>query len=106
MRSDDERQQDSGSKGKKKAKAKAKAKGGKPSTSEHLLDLSKSFDKGMPKPTSRAQEKKQKAEQLANLLRIQKELTSDYKVRVDSVALVRLCLFPLALRLPFDACLQ
>jgi hypothetical protein len=64
----------------KKAEAKAKkAKGGKKSTTDHLLDLSKSFDKGLPKPKSRAEEKQQKAEQLANLLRIQKELTSDYK---------------------------
>jgi hypothetical protein len=39
-----------------------------------------SFDKGMPQPKNRAEEKKQKAEQLANLLRIQKELSSDYKV--------------------------
>ena len=39
-----------------------------------------SFDKGMPQPKNRQEEKKQKAEQLANLLRIQKELTSDYKV--------------------------
>lgn len=39
-----------------------------------------SFDKGMPQPKTRAEEKKQKAEQLANLLRIQKELSSDYKV--------------------------
>jgi len=67
----------------KKAEAKAKkAKGGKKSTTDHLLDLSKSFDKGLPKPKSRAEEKQQKAEQLANLLRIQKELTSDYKVGV------------------------
>lgn len=82
--SDDERKQDSGSKSEKQKKAKAKAAGGKPSTTEHLLDLSKSFDKGMPKPKSRAEEKKQKAEQLANLLRIQKELTSDYKVAPQS----------------------
>lgn len=88
MRSDDERKQDSGSKSEKQKKAKAKAAGGKPSTTEHLLDLSKSFDKGMPKPKSRAEEKKQKAEQLANLLRIQKELTSDYKVCVESAAIV------------------
>ena len=69
--------QGSGSKSTKQTKA--KAKGGKPSTTDALLDLSKSFDKGLPKPKSRAEEKKQKAEQLANLLRIQKELTSDYK---------------------------
>jgi len=69
----------SASKGDKQKKAKAKAKGGKPSTTDALLDLSKSFDKGMPTPKSRSEEKKQKAEQLANLLRIQKELSSDYK---------------------------
>ena len=50
-----------------------------PPLPRHLRQL-QSFDKGMPQPKSRAEEKKQKAEQLANLLRIQKELTSDYKV--------------------------
>lgn len=63
----------------KKVVTQKKAKNGKPTKTDALEDLSKSFDKGLPTPKSRAEEKKQKAEQLANLLRIQKELSSDYK---------------------------
>jgi len=68
----------SGSSAKASAKP-AAAKKGKPDSTDALLKLSQSFDKGMPQPKNRQEEKKQKAEQLANLLRIQKELTSDYK---------------------------
>jgi len=63
----------------KTAATQKKAKNGKPTPTDALLDLSKSFDKGMPTPKSRAEEKTQKAAQIANLLRIQKELSSDYK---------------------------
>lgn len=63
----------------KKAATQKQAKKGKPDATDALVNLSKSFDKGLPTPKSRAEEKKQKAEQLANLLRIQKELSSDYK---------------------------
>lgn len=64
----------------KKVMKQEKAKNGKPTKTDALEDLSKSFDKGLPTPKSRAEEKQQNAEQLANLLRIQKELSSDYKV--------------------------
>ena len=52
----------------------------KKTKADKLIEQAKVFDKGLPKPKSRAEEKKQKAEQLAKLLRIQKELSSDYKV--------------------------
>ena len=52
----------------------------KKTKADKLIEQAKVFDKGLPTPKSRAEEKKQKAEQLAKLLRIQKELSSDYKV--------------------------
>lgn len=63
----------------KLAASKLPVKKGKPDATDALLSLSAKFDKGLPTPKSRAEEKKQKAEQLANLLRIQKALSQDYK---------------------------
>ena len=66
-----------GAKAVQESKAKTKA--------DKLLQEATAFDQKLPTPKSRAEEKKQKAAQLANLLRIQKELASDYKVRTAHV---------------------